>query len=73
MLTGVLPYQEENPDALVQSIKAGQAIPVSRYRSDVPPRLAELIDQMLQADPAARPETAEGVLVRLTEAAEGDV
>src|SRR5947209_14355105 len=55
MLTGRLPFEHENPMALVKMHRDQPAPPLSRFRKDAPPDLESLAAAALAKDPADRP------------------
>src|SRR5436305_11329826 len=55
MLTGRLPFESEQPLALVAMHRDVPAPRVESIRQDVPPRLAAIVDAALAKDPADRP------------------
>ena len=61
MLTGRLPFRGPTLGELTAEICAGAYQPVAELAPDAPPELVRLIDRLLAADPAARPQTAAGV------------
>src|SRR5215472_5582762 len=64
VLTGVLPFQAEDADALYR-LQIGPTPHVSHARSDLPAALNDLVRELLRPDPAARPQSAEAVLWQL--------
>jgi eukaryotic-like serine/threonine-protein kinase len=55
MLTGRLPFESDDPIALVVAHRDEAPPPVSAFRPDAPPALAALTAAALTKDPAARP------------------
>ena len=55
MLTGRLPFESDDPLALVLHHRDDEPPPVSAYREDAPPLLAATADAALAKDPALRP------------------
>ena len=57
-LTGSLPFYSEAPLHVLTKIVTEQAPSVSRYRKDLPPWLATVVDRALRTTPSARWQTA---------------
>jgi serine/threonine-protein kinase len=66
MLTGLLPFEGEDPLALIVQHRDEAPPPVASVRPDAPPDLAALTDATLQKDPLARPPDGEALLDALT-------
>src|SRR5579864_1636455 len=66
MLTGRLPFEGEDPLALIVQHRDELPPSVASVRPDAPPDLAALTDATLQKDPAARPVDGEALLDALT-------
>jgi len=54
MLTGHLPFKGDYPEPLMYSIVNEEPFPLSKYLSDVPKYLQDLIDKLLRKEPADR-------------------
>lgn len=67
VLVGNPPFQNESFVEVMAQKGREPAPPVSKFRKDVPVRLAQLIADCLEIDPADRPESAKVVLERLEE------
>ena len=65
ILTGKVPFQGATPFAIFDQHLRARAPDLTRVRSDVPPRLARLIDELLAKDPRERPQSMETVAYRL--------
>lgn len=59
MLTGRTPFAGETDTAIALARLHQAAPPVSSQRNDLPPRLAQLVNRMLDKSPMARPSMAE--------------
>ena len=59
MLTGRLPYEEKSRDKLVEKITSTPPAPITKRRSDLPPRITSTVSMMLARDPEARPTPQE--------------
>jgi len=69
MLCGSMLFPGRSPQATMAAHAVERPTPVSACRPDAPPALAQLVMQMLEKDPAKRPESAAEVLRRLEESA----
>ncbi|MBI1967273.1 MAG: serine/threonine protein kinase, partial [Gemmatimonadetes bacterium] len=67
-LTGRLPFESENPAALVAMHIAEPAPPVRSVSGVVPARLAEAVDRCLAKDPATRYPTGEALAEAIADA-----
>jgi serine/threonine-protein kinase len=54
LLTGTVPFQADTPQALLLRVMQGNPVPVQHIRVDLPKTVSELVDRMLQRDPARR-------------------
>jgi predicted ATPase len=59
VVTGRHPFPADNPLEVLRAIVAEDPVPPSRLNPEVPAPLDELIERMLEKDPAARPSAAE--------------
>ena len=66
MLAGRAPFEGRSPQQLMAAHATQLPEPIARYRSSVPSRLAALVMQLLEKNPADRPQSAEEVRQRLT-------
>jgi serine/threonine protein kinase len=66
LLTGRPPFWSESPQATFVAHLGAPVPDVRAVRSDVPPKLAELIEALLAKSPDDRPESAEVLLWKLT-------
>ncbi len=67
-LTGRLPFDSQNPAALMAMHLAEPAPPVRSVSGVIPPRLAEAIDRCLAKDPAARYPSGEALAEAIADA-----
>ena len=65
LLAGSTPFDGRTPRALLAAQMAEAPPPITERRPDTPPALAGLVMQLLQKDPADRPQTADAVLAAL--------
>jgi serine/threonine protein kinase/predicted esterase len=65
LLTGRRPFRGESAQATLYSILHASPEPIRQLRPDLPEALADVVDRMLQKDPAARPASAADVLTHL--------
>src|SRR5437763_12265105 len=67
MLAGRPPFDARHPDtmALLHAVVSGEAPRVQEAAPDLPAPVAELIQQLLSRDPAARPASARVLAERL--------
>jgi len=65
LLTGQLPFKRDNDGATLQAIMQGQPDPLSRYRSDVPEILQQVISKSLEKNIELRYQSAEGIMADL--------
>ena len=75
LLTGTVPFQADTPQALLLRVMQGNPVPVQSLRIDLPRPVVEVVDRMLQRDPAGRyhnPSEVVAVLVALLEGAKQD-
>ncbi len=68
LATGRVPFEDGNHFALMMAHVAKKPPPPSEHRPDLPPALERLILDALAKDPAARPQTCEEFLERLSAA-----
>src|SRR5581483_9768726 len=68
LLTGRSPFSGLSPQRMLAAHMSERPRPVTQFRPDTPPLLADLVAQCLEKDPAARPQTAADV-VRILDAA----
>ncbi len=69
-LSGRLPFQHDQASAILVQRATRDAPSLRAVASDVPPAIAEIIDQCLARDPDARPATGEALAERLDRARE---
>jgi serine/threonine-protein kinase len=65
LLSGRLPFRSSLPAALLMMQVMDQAIPLTSFRSDLPPGLPELVSDLMEKDRTARPADAAQVISRL--------
>lgn len=65
LLTAHLPYEAETPTEIAEAMLTGPHVSVPAYNANVPPRLSQIIYQLLQTDPSARIQTADELLTEL--------
>ncbi|HET8658014.1 MAG TPA: protein kinase [Micromonosporaceae bacterium] len=65
MLTGSAPFSGENAIAILHQHLTQPPAPLHEHRADVPRALEQLVTQLLEKDPAARPADADEVKARL--------
>jgi len=71
MLTGRSPFQRETAAATQAAVLTGNRAPLLELRPDIPPALAELVDELLTVEPDGRPKSAQEVNRRLASQPEG--
>ncbi|MGH7487404.1 MAG: serine/threonine protein kinase, partial [bacterium] len=72
-LTGQSPFEAENELAMLSRIVHSRQIPVRKVRPEVPAELSDLVDQLLEKDPLARPRSAREVANSLSISATPDL
>jgi serine/threonine-protein kinase len=65
LLAGRLPFKSSLPGALLMMQVMDSAIPMRVIRPELPPGLAELVSELMEKDPAARPQDAAQVISRI--------
>ncbi len=65
MLTGHSPFLDRTSAATLQRVCTQRQAPVRAINPWIPPELSDLVDHLLEKDPANRPRTARGVAARL--------
>ena len=55
LLSGRLPHPASTLGELLRAVSAGEPVPLTHWRPDLPAGLADLVAALLQKDPAARP------------------
>jgi hypothetical protein len=65
LLTGQRPFSGDTPFAILRKHATEEAPSPSRLEHGIPPELDTIVCQLLQKDPAARPASAEELVVRL--------
>lgn len=69
MLTGHLPFRDEHEAAMMYRILNESPDPIKKHRSDLPEKLLNIIDGMLQKDPKNRYQNMNSLLADLRESA----
>jgi len=67
LLAGRLPFKSSLPGALLMMQVMDSAIPMRVVRPELPPGLAELVSDLMEKEPAARPQDAGQVIGRIAE------
>ena len=65
MIAGQAPFVAETADEVWDKHLYEEPPDLSKYRPDTPPRLVQLIGELLAKDPGARPQTADAMLWQL--------
>jgi serine/threonine protein kinase/tetratricopeptide (TPR) repeat protein len=65
LIAGRTPFRRDSEGATLRAIMQDSPEPLSRYKSDVPPRLQQVIDKLLDKDRELRYQTAEDVIADL--------
>jgi eukaryotic-like serine/threonine-protein kinase len=65
LITGILPYDDDNPVILMRKQLRGRVPDPAVYRPSIPPRLAAVIRELLATDPRERLQTADQALWQL--------
>ena len=65
MLTGHLPFRGEHEAAMIYSIVNEEPEPIERYKPDVSPLLANIIQRVLEKDPNDRYQSAGDLVIEL--------
>jgi len=65
LLAGRPPFLAERPEALLMMQVMDQAVPLSVFRPDLPAGLSELVSDLMEKDPDARPADAAQVISRI--------
>jgi eukaryotic-like serine/threonine-protein kinase len=61
LFTGRLPFQGDNPAAVLYQVVHEEAPALSRFRPGIPPALEQIVSKALKKDPAERYQTAAGL------------
>ncbi|HEU5219339.1 MAG TPA: protein kinase [Gemmatimonadales bacterium] len=69
MLAGKVPFSQPTPRALLAAQLSEPPTPLRQHRPDVPVRLARLVADCLQKEPAGRPASADLILAALDDPA----
>jgi eukaryotic-like serine/threonine-protein kinase len=67
LLAGRLPFKSSLPGALLMMQVMDTAIPMRVIRPELPPGLAELVSDLMEKDPSARPQDAAQVIGRIAD------
>ncbi len=65
LLTGQLPFKRDNDGATLQALMQEQPNPLTRYRSDIPESLQQIVLKLLEKNLEIRYQSAEGVIADL--------
>ena len=65
LIAGRTPFRRDTEGATLKAILQDSPEPLSRYKSDVPPRLQQVVDKLLEKDRELRYQTAEDVIADL--------
>ncbi|HEY6347298.1 MAG TPA: protein kinase [Bryobacteraceae bacterium] len=61
LFTGQLPFQGDNPAAVLYQVVHEEAPALSRFRPGIPPALEQIVSKALKKDPGERYQTAAGL------------
>ena len=73
LVAGRTPFRRDSEGATLRAILQDAPEPLSRYKSDVPPRLQQIVDKLLEKDRELRYQTAEDVIADLKRLVGGSV
>lgn len=65
LIAGRTPFERDNDGATLKAIVEDNPEPLTRYKSDVPDKLADIVEQLLEKDVEIRYQSAEGVIADL--------
>ena len=65
LITGRTPFKRDNEGATLKAIIEDNPEPLTRYRSDVPEKLQDIVFKLLEKDKELRYQSAEGVIADL--------
>ena len=65
LITGRTPFKRDNEGATLKAIIEDNPEPLTRYRSDVPEKLQQIVLELLEKDKELRYQSAEGVIADL--------
>jgi len=65
LITGRTPFRHENEGAMFKAIMEDNPEPLTRYKSDVPDNLQQIVCKLLEKDRELRYQSAEGVIADL--------
>lgn len=65
LLAGRTPFRRDSEGATLRAIMQDLPEPLARYKSDIPPRLQQTIDKLLEKDRQMRYQTAEDIIADL--------
>jgi len=65
LIAGRQPFKRDNEGATLRAIMEEKPQPLTRYRSDVPGKLQEIVSELLEKDRELRFQSAEGVMAAL--------
>jgi eukaryotic-like serine/threonine-protein kinase len=70
LLVGRLPFQSGSLGDLLRQVATVQPPPISAFRADLPAAVIQLVTDLIQKDPDARPPSAQAVHDRVAQAAQ---
>ncbi len=65
LLAGRTPFRRDSEGATLRAIMQDIPEPLARYKADIPPRLQQVIDKLLEKDRQMRYQTAEDIIADL--------
>jgi len=65
LVAGRTPFRRDSEGATLRAIMQDTPEPLSRYKADIPPRLQQIVDKLLEKDRELRHQTAEDVIADL--------
>lgn len=65
LIAGRTPFRRDNEGATLRAIMQDNPEPLSRYKSDVPQRLQQIVDKLLEKDRELRYQSAEDIIADL--------
>jgi serine/threonine protein kinase len=67
LITGRTPFKRDSEGATLKAIIEDNPEPLTRYKSDVPDKLQDIVMQLLEKDKELRYQSAEGIIADLAE------
>lgn len=65
LLTGIVPFQADTPQALLNRVARGNPVPVESHRINLPPEVSAIVNKMLQREPRNRFQSPEELIEAL--------